>query len=220
MFILKNIHNLISNKLVLLCFWCLSITSCITMTTEVKDWVKAENIEDVKGKYHFLTEDGVKIYLPDTFKKYSSYEYLELLDSVATKKSYAFESRAIESLKDLDGNFYIFFDKDYGITYTINTLPYFPFTRSDAGQLLGIIRRNNEKITRREKIEFTKISAKYTGNKKQQIFRSIYKVDHPNTALSLYSTAYIISSNNKTVMVKLSSAFDINFDPFIQKMIL
>ncbi|WP_299555167.1 hypothetical protein [Seonamhaeicola sp.] len=208
------------NIALLLCLILLCITSCLNITSDIKNWIEIENIEDINGKYHFLSDDGVKIYLPDTFKKYTSSEYLKLLDSLATKKSYAFESRAVETLRDLDGNFYIYFDEAFGITYTINTLPYFPFSKRDASQLLGIIRMNNEKITKKEDIKFTKITAKYTGNKKQQIFRSIYKVDYPDTDLSLFSTAYIISSNGKTVMIKLSSIYDINFDPFIQKMIL
>ncbi|WP_406684741.1 hypothetical protein N1F78_03155 [Seonamhaeicola sp. MEBiC1930] len=196
------------------------MSSCINIASDVKHWFEIENVEEVKGKYHFLSEDGIKIYLPDTFKKYSSSEYLKIIDSLTSKKDYAFELRAIETLRDLKGNFYIYFDNEFGITYTLNTLPYFPFSKRDASQLLGIIRMNNEKITRKENIEFTKITAKYTGNKKQQIFRSIFKVDYPETDVSTYSTAYIISSNGKTTMIKLSSIYDINFDPFIQKMII
>jgi len=190
------------------------------MSSEIQNWIDIENIEDIDGVYHHLNDDGIKVYLPDTFKKYSSAEYLRLLDSLSTKKNYIFESRALETLRDLKGNLYIYFDDTYGITYTLNTLPYFPFSRGDAAQLLGIIKKNNEKITRKENIEFTKITAKYSGNKDMQFFRSIYKIDYPNTDLSTYSTAYIISSKNKTVMIKLSSVYEIDFDPFIQKMII
>jgi len=190
------------------------------MSSEIKNWIDIEHIEDINGHYHFLNDDGIKVYLPATFKKYSSSKYLKLLDSLSTEKNYVFESRALEALRDLKGNLYIYFDDTFGITYTLNTLPYFPFSKRDATQLLGIIKKNNEKVTRQEKIEFTKLTAKYSGNKDLQFFRSIYKVDYPNFDLSTYSTAYIISSNNKTVMIKLSSIYEIDFDPFIQKMIL
>ncbi len=211
---MKN-RYLLSFYLLALC-----LTSCLNVGAELKKWFEIEKIEDVEGKYHFLSDDGIKIYLPSTFKEYSSSEYIKLLDSVSSGKPYTFESSAIETLRDLKGNFYIYFDKDYGITYTINTIPYFPFSKRDASQILGLIRLNNEKITEKENIEFTKITAKYLGNKQQQIFRAIYKIDYPVTDLSLFSTAYFISSKGKTVMIKLSSIYDINFDPFIQKMIM
>lgn len=198
----------------------MSFISCLNVVSNVKNWIEIQNIEEIPGKYHFLSDDGIKIYLPDVFKKYSTIDYLKLLDSISSEKDYAFESRTIESLRDFEGNFYIYFDELSGVTYTINTIPYFPFSKRDASQLLGIIRLNNGKVAKKQNINFNKITAKYKGNKKQQIFKSIFKVDYPEKEMLLYSTAYIISSNGKTVMIKLSSIYDIDFDPFIQKMIM
>lgn len=206
--------------LIVFSFFALCNASCISMVSEVKNWIEASNIEDVIGKYHFLNDNGIKIYLPDTFKKYSTPNYLKLIDSIASETDYTFEAQAIKTLRDMEGEFYIYFDELFGVTYTVNTLPHFPFSRKDASQLLGIIRLNNEKISKKQDINFTKVTAKYRGNEKQQIFKSIYKVDHQKTDISIFSTAYIISSNKKTVMIKLSSIYEIDFDPFIQKMIM
>lgn len=198
----------------------LTLASCLNGNSGIENWIEIKNSEDISGKYHSLSDDGIKVYLPNTFKKYSTNEYLQLLDSISSKKDYEFESKAVETLRDLEGNFYIYFDDTYGITYTINTLPYFPFSKRDASQLLGIIRLNNEKVSETQNIDFTKLTAKYSGNKKQQIFKAVYKVDYPEKGTSLFSTSYIISSNRKTVMIKLSSIYDIDFNPYIQKMVL
>lgn len=198
----------------------LLLASCLNVATSIENWIEIENIEDVSGKYHLLSDDGVKIYLPDTFKKYATNEYLKLIDSFSTKKNYEFESKNIETLRDIDGNFYIYFDETYGVTYTINTLPYFPFSKRDASQILGIIRLNNEKVSESRDINFTKITAKYSGNKSQQLFKVVYKVDYPEMDIPLYSSSYIISSNRKTLMIKLSSIHDIDFNPYIQKMVM
>lgn len=198
----------------------LILASCLNGNSGIENWIEIKNSEDISGKYHSLSDDGIKVYLPNTFKKYSTNEYLQLLDSISSKKDYEFESKAVETLRDLEGNFYIYFDDTYGITYTINTLPYFPFSKRDASQLLGIIRLNNEKVSETQNIDFTKLTAKYSGSKKQQIFKAIYKVDYPEKGTSLFSTSYIISSNRKTVMIKLSSIYNIDFNPYIQKMVL
>lgn len=207
-----------SHLFILLCV--IILTSCLNGTNSIKNWIEIKDAEAISGKYHSLSDDGIKVYLPDTFKEYTTNEYLQLLDSVSSKKDYEFESKAVETLRDLEGNFYIYFDDTYGVTYTINTLPYFPFSKRDASQLLGIIRLNNEKISETQNIDFTKLTAKYSGNKKQQIFKAIYKVDYSDKGTSLFSNSYIISSNRKTVMIKLTSIYDIDFNPYIQKMVL
>ncbi|GGD03353.1 hypothetical protein [Hyunsoonleella pacifica] len=196
------------------------MASCLNGTSGIENWIEIKNSEDISGKYHSLSDDGIKVYLPNTFKKYNTNKYLQLLDSISSKKDYEFESKVVETLRDLEGNFYIYFDDTYGITYTINTLPYFPFSKRDASLLLGIIRLNNEKVSETQNIDFTKLTAKYSGNKKQQIFKAIYRVDYPEKGSSLFNTSYIISSNRKTVMIKLSSIYDIDFNPYIKKMVL
>ncbi|MFI1772481.1 hypothetical protein [Thalassobellus citreus] len=190
------------------------------MTSDIKNWIEIDNIEDVSGKYHFLSSDGIKIYLPDSFKKYSTAEYQYLLDSLTTKEDYQLEIKRLQYLKQMKGNFYIFFDEDTRSTYTINTMPYMPFNKQDAKYLSGLISMNNEKVSNKTDLDFTKITAKYSGNSKTQIFKTIYKVDNTKKELTSFNSSYIVSSNKKTVYIQLLTGFEANFDLFLQKMIL
>lgn len=199
----------------------LSFNSCFnTVATEVKNWIEINNIEDVKGSYHFLGDDGIKIFLPQSFKKYSSVGYQQVLDSLATKKNYDLEMKRLQVLREMEGNFYIFFDKETRSTYTINTLPYTPLHRGDAQYILGMISMNHKKIAQKTDLEFTKITAKYNSNKTTQIFKAIHRIDDTKKSISTYNSSYILTSNKKTVFLQLHTGFDVDFDPFLQKMIL
>ena len=195
------------------------LVSCI-ITPDVKSWIETTNIEEVKGKYHFLSDDGLKIYLPTVFKKYSTAEYEYLLDSlITTKEDYKLELKRLQHLREMQGNFYIFFDEETRATYTLNTLPYMPLHKSDAQYILGIISMNNEKISQKTNLEFTKLTAKYSASKGAQIFKAIHKVDNLKKQHTYYNASYIVSANGKTIYVQLLTGFEANFDPFLQKTI-
>ncbi|AXP81437.1 hypothetical protein CJ739_2363 [Mariniflexile rhizosphaerae] len=201
-------------------FLSLCNTSCLSIAKDVKSWIEVSDIEDVRGKYHFLTEDQIKIYLPDTFKKYSRAGYEKLLDSLASKKNYELEIKRLEFLRNMEGNFHIFFDEETRSTYTINTMPYMPMHKGDAQYILGMISMNNDKISRTTDLEFTKITAKYSANACTQIFKAIHKIENKKKQLTSFNSSYIVSANSKTIYIQLLTGFDVNFDPFLQKMIL
>ena len=194
--------------------------SCINPIAEVKNWMEAKSVEEIIGKYHFLDNDGIKVYLPQVFERYSSVEYQQLLDSLATEKQFEFESKRLKSLREMEGSFYIFFDADSRSTFTINTLPYMPITRSDAQYLLGMISVSNDRTSYNSDLNFTKLSAVYHGSKDQHIFKSIYRIDNDKTDAEVYNSTYIISSNHKTVWIQLTTPFEADFDMFIQKLIM
>ncbi|WP_308990466.1 hypothetical protein QLS71_003160 [Mariniflexile litorale] len=201
-------------------FLILSNTSCLSIAKDVESWIEVSNIEDVQGKYHFLTEDQIKIYLPDTFKKYSRVGYEKLLDSLASKKDYELEIKRLEFLREMEGNFYLFFDEETRSTYTINTMPYMPIHKSDAQYILSMISMNNEKISKKTDLEFTKITAKYNANNSTQLFKAIHKIENIKKQHTSFNSSYIVSANKKTIYIQLLTGFDVNFDPFLQKMIL
>ncbi|MBP0904361.1 hypothetical protein ACFSKN_12650 [Mariniflexile gromovii] len=205
---------------ILFSFLMLSSTSCLTIAKDVKNWIEINDIEDVQGKYHFLTQDQIKIYLPDTFKKYSRAGYEKLLDSLANKKDFELELKRLESLREMEGNFYIFFDEETRSTFTINTMTYMPIHKGDAQFILGMISLNNKKIAKESNLEITKITAKYSATDKMQLFKAIHKIDHKKKQLTNYNASYILSANKKTIYIQLLTGFDVNFDPFLQKMIL
>jgi hypothetical protein len=193
--------------------------SCLNLTNEAQNWLENENVENIAGKYHFLDDTGTKIYLPTDFERFSLAKYQKLLDSLVTKKEYNFEIDRLNELRKMEGSLYIFFDKNTGSTYTVNTIPFFKFSRQSAGQLLGLIQLNNQKAAKDSEITFTKISAKYGGNVNQQLFKAIYKVKAKKIKQEVFNSSYIISSNDKTVFVQLTTEFEADFDPFIEKMI-
>ena len=195
--------------------------SCIQGAVEVKNWLEASNDEEVYGTYHFLAEDGIKIFLPEVFKKYPIIEYTKLLDSLAIgKKEYQEEKKRLNFLRALDGNFHIFFDGETRSTYTINAMPYMPLYKKDAQYLLGMIRLANEKNTENSNLEFTKITAKYNASSGPQIFKVVHRIDNTKTKDFSFNSTYIVSHNNKTIYIQLSSPYEASFDPYLEKMIM
>ena len=120
----------------------------------------------------------------------------------------------------MDGSLYIYFDKNTKSTYTINTRPYIKFDKDNASQLLGLIKSNNDKVTKNSGAKFTKITAKYGGNANQQLFKAIYKISGKRMKNDMFNSSYIISSNEKTVFIQITTATKTDFDNFIEKMLL
>lgn len=181
---------------------------------------KKANTENLSGKYHFLEDTGAQIFLPQAFERYSLTKYQRLLDSLTTKKEYEIETERLQSLSKMDGSLYIYYDKKNGSTFTINTRPYFAFTKEDAPQLLGLITENNDKVIENSDAKFTKITAKYGGDKKQQLFKAVYKVSGKSMKTDVFNTSYIISSKGQTVFIQLSTKEELNFDPYLEKILL
>ena len=199
---------------------CVFFSSCLNLVDETQNWFDNKNINDLPGKYHFLEDNGTKVFLPNDFERVSLSEYQHLLDSLVTKKAYRFETKRLNSLSEMDGSLYLFFDKNSQSTYTINTVPYMKFSKNDAGQLLGLINLNNEKASKNTGAIFKKITAKFGGNKSQQLFKTIYRISDKNIENDMFNSTYIISAKDKTVYVQLTTGFEADFDPFIEKMML
>lgn len=191
--------------------------SCLNSAKEENNWLDDEKIS---GKYHLLEDHGSKVYLPMDFERYSLSKYQKLLDSLKTKNKNKFETERLNILGKMEGALYIFYDKNTGSTYSINTIPYYPFNKDNASQLLDLIRANNEKVSKKSDAIFSKITAKYGGNPNQQLFKTIYKVSGKHLKNDIFNSTYIISSNDKTVFVQLMTRIKTDFDPFIDKMML
>lgn len=195
--------------------------SCLEVVKEVTDWTQFEDIETVKGNTHYLDKDGVKLFLPKTFKKYASVEYLALIDSlVIDNKELEIERARFRNIRKMEGNHYIFFDNSINATYTLNSVPYTPISRQDAKFILGIVMQNQEEVANNTDLNFTKITAKHNDNGKTQIFKAIFKLENQKLQQQAFQHVYFISSNKKTVLINLMAPFEINFDPFLEKMIL
>lgn len=204
-----------------LCFIAITFTSCLEVAKGISNWTQIEDIEAVEGKTHYLGDDGIKLFLPTSFKRYSSIKYLALLDSLATDyKELEIERTRLKHMREMDGNHYIYFDDTVNATYTLNTIPFTPISRQDAKFVLGIIRQNQEQLSELTDLDYTKITAKHNDNGKTQIFKAIFKIENQKLQQQAFQHAYFISSNNKTVLINLMAPFEVYFDPFIEKMIL
>ncbi|MDB9755460.1 hypothetical protein OAB20_04140 [Winogradskyella sp.] len=199
----------------------LSLTSCLEVASEITNWTEITDVNDVPGKTLYLGDDGIKLFLPKTFKRYSTIEYLKLLDSIVVdNKDMEIERTRVKYMRELEGNHYIYFDKTINATYTLNTIPYLPITRQDAKFILGIVRQSQNQLEALTDLEYEKITAKHNDNGKTQIFKAIFKLTNTTKQQQGYQHAYYISSNNKTVLINLMAPFEVNFDPFLEKMIL
>lgn len=205
----------------LFCILSVLLTSCLEVAKGISDWTQIDDFEAIEGETHYLGDDGIKLFLPTSFKRYSSIQYLTLLDSLATdNKELEIERTRLKYMREMEGNHYIYFDDSVNATYTLNTVPYTPISRQDAKFILGIIRQNQEQLSEYSDLDYTKITAKHNDNGKTQVFKAIFKIENQKLEQQAFQHAYFISSNNKTVLINLMAPFEVYFDPFIEKMIL
>ena len=199
----------------------LSLTSCVEAIKEFNTWEVTENIEELPGKYHFLEKEGIKVFLPEVFERTSMAEYLELVKKTGSKDEYVFEVNQFKTRSKMDGNFYIYFDAESGSTYSIYTRPYLQMYKEDASNLLGVIRKNQEEAAKDLPRKFTKLTAKFDDSRGPQIFKAIYKVENTKKKSRVFQHSYIVSNNDHTVFINLTTPIeDVNFDIFLQKMVM
>ncbi|MDO1500056.1 hypothetical protein Q2T40_07915 [Winogradskyella maritima] len=200
-------------------FMAVSALSCKDLEKDIDDITNPAPTSENIGSTHYLNEDGIKIVLPDGFKKLSAYEYEQILKKIAPKKQLDAELKRLKEQRTMDGNFYLFFDEASGSTYTANTIPYTPISRKDATNLLSLIRKNQEEFLEDKNTNVIKVTAKYSAGVSAEVFKAIFKVDNTKTKTSYHQTGYFISSNDKTVMINLTTRDLVDFDPYIQKMV-
>ncbi|MEJ6792701.1 MAG: hypothetical protein QNK89_08260 [Lacinutrix sp.] len=82
-----------------------SIQSCAESVQGMKSWIDATSIEQVQGEYHLLAEDGIKVFLPNPFKKLTTEQYKSIIKTIITPKAFKIEDKRLEQLKKLEGNF-------------------------------------------------------------------------------------------------------------------
>ncbi|WP_034059632.1 hypothetical protein [Lacinutrix jangbogonensis] len=207
-------------KIILLFFILLSFQSCIEGVKGLQSWIDASNIEEVKGEYHFLSEDGIKVFLPSVFKKHTTEEYKGIIKKLLPSKDFKLEDKRLELLKKMDGNFSVFYDKETQSTFTVNSLPYQPIYKKDAQYLLGMIRMNYENNNKDPDIEYTKVTAKYNADRGPQIFKAVFKIENTSTKIVSYIFTYVISANEKTAWIQLQSPYENGVDDYLNKLVM
>ena len=179
--------------------------------------IKAEDV----GEYHSLLNDAIKIFLPVGFRELSESEIQIFIDSIKVEEHRDYFKKSYEMRKFISNNYYNFYNQEYESEIQVTTIPYTPFDRSSASQLLYLLRKEYEKYEEITGISHSKITAKYLGTHSLQVFKAIYLLsnnsDNKNSELQLFKTVYIISSNNKSFILNVMTPFEFDFDPFVRK---
>lgn len=207
-------------KTIGLLFLVLVTTSCAELAKEATTWTEIEDEHAVPGKYHFLESDGTKIFLPESFKRYSISDMQKVMDSLMDGDAYEYEVNRLNELKDAKGEFYIYYDKDSGSSCMISTLEYMPMSKDDAQELLGFMRFRSDESFGDFGINFERISAIYSGDSQKYIFKAVFRLSEPKKDNEWYHSSYVVTSNLKTIYVQLITGFEVDFDPYITKTIL
>ena len=174
----------------------------------------------VFGPVNYLENDGIRMILHSNFERYSASKYESVLDSISSGKTFEIERDRLKHLRNIDGNNYIFFDKNSNSTLTINTIPYKKVLRADAKTLLSDIVRDQYQITNETGAKFIKVTAKYNESATTQIFKAIFKViPKKKKAKESFIHTYYISSKDKSLVINLKTTLDMDFDPYLEKMI-
>lgn len=205
----------------------LQIVICLAVVLQsCKGEVKLDNIlndEPQKstaiGTKHFLEEDGIQLQLPEDFERLSIAEYSEIINQKQQAKNFIIESAELKKSRSLNGNGYVFFNTKNKSTYLINAIPYDEIKKDDAQKLLGIIRQNHKEISQKNKVEFKKETAKFKAIPGFQVFKAVFMANFKNQKNAKYQHSYFINSNGKSVLIKLITPEDIDFDKYIEKMI-
>ncbi|MBT8245502.1 MAG: hypothetical protein HKP48_11525 [Winogradskyella sp.] len=204
----------------------ISLLSLVFILQSCKENSKLQNILDNEeptttliGNKHILEEDGIQLQLPEDFKRLSVAEYSKILNQKKNRTKFNIEREELKNVRSLNGNSYIFFNEKNNSSYYINTIPYSEIKKDDAQKLLGIIRQNQNDVSKKSKVKFDRLTAKFKSTTGAQIFKAIFKAEFEKTKNTQYQHSYFINSNEKSVLLTLITSKEINFDKYIEKMI-
>ena len=212
--------NKITKHIVSLIALSLLFFACDDIAKGVPSWSEVNEGAELKGTYHFLENDGIKVFLPTVFERYSAVEYERVLDSIVSKENIKLEKARLKELRKMNGNFYIYFEPESLSSLTVNTLEYMPLHKQDAQRLLSIMRQSYEELIKENKLSYKKVTASYSETPRVQVFKAIFKVKNPREKTETFQTNYFVSSEDKTFFIKLITGNEVNFDPFLKKIIL
>ena len=196
-----------------------TFTGCQELVRQIPNWPVAENIEEIPGTYFDLEDDGIRTYLPQSFKRYNIEQYREVVQSSADSVLLAREIKLLENMRDdRSSNFYLFFDKKNSSSYILNAFPYSDFSRQDAQLLLGLIRKRRE-VQKNSRLKYEKRAAYYKETADVKYFKAVYKISNTKNNGDAFQQIYLMSTAaRKTFQIILTTPFEVNFDPFVRKM--
>jgi len=207
----------------LICF--ITLVSCDMLTSkkgfDEKNLIKPEDV----GVYHKLKDDNIKIYLPQGFNELTEDEIRKFHKQIKDEKIRYFFEKSYDSQRLVKGNLYNFYSEEYESEISIQTLPYIPFSKSNAIELLYYLREGFSEYQKVTGIYHNKIKATYFGERTLQFFKARYRLTRFNSYndeqekenYQMFKTVYLITSKRKTFMITIITPFEEDFDPFIRK---
>ena len=202
------------------------LLTLLSLFISCDDKTKNEVISDnnsyessISNNTQFLENDGIKLLLPENFKRYSSAEYEVILKTLTKGKILDLEEKRLRHLRNIDGNHYIYFDKASKSTILVNTIPYVPILRKNATSILADITRDLIEICKISKQDFSKVTGKYSETPKAQIFKSIHKVfDKGKKNSTRYLHKYYIAfPKDKNLIIDINTTLEFDFDKYLAK---
>jgi len=201
----------------------LGLVSCKKDASEQATYEKYLIKPEDRGEFHALENDNMKIFLPEGFEAVSDEEIKKFHKQIANKKERYYYEKTFELRKAMKGNFYNFYGNNSATEVSVQTLPYMPFSKQNAKELLFYLRKGNERFQEVTGIYHTKITSTYSGERSLQIFKAKYRLsyfeqeDEEKENYEMFRTVYLITSNKKTFSVTILTPFEDDFDPYIRK---
>lgn len=189
--------------------------SCI----KSKPYLPKNEKENIPGTFFILKEDNIKLFLPVSFEEFSEETYQELIDSLPNSYDKEIEQKRFNLLKYSKGSTYYFKDLSTSTLLTIKTQPYLKFGREQSAYLLGMLSNRAQEYAEVTGNKTRKITAGYSGNHITNVFKAVYELTNENSEKA-YNTLYLISSNFKTFWVHIYSKNQINYNNFIEKIVV
>lgn len=174
------------------------------------------------GEYHAIGQSGLKVFLPEGFKALTESDKQAIVDAIEDEKTRDYVKKNYNMRKFATVDFYDFYNFELSSDIIVATLPYMPFSKQNAKELLYYIRKANEKEEEVTDIYHEKVKATYSGGTDFQMFKAIYMLKTYDEVKKeyvdmLYKTVYLISSNKKTFSLTITTPYELDFDPFIKK---
>lgn len=215
----EALHYMVKNSIpyLMFLFFATTLVSCMEVGQKVVDWMSLEEGDiEVDGNYHILEEDGVRVFLPANFQRYSLADYQQTLKKRLSKEEADVQIKNINQKAELEGELYIYYEEESGSTCLVFGMPYTEMKKSDAQLFLGMMRTQVQKYLEGDS-NYEKITAKYVGYPTQYIFKSVYRISSEEKNFEYYNALYFVTRKNKTIAFQLITPIGVYFDPFIEK---
>ena len=190
----------------------LSLFSC----QEIKKSEDKKAIVD--GKYVQLDGEFLKIFVPESFRKQSLDEYKNEILKIEDSLTRANKLLKFNQLKFSKGDIYFLKEENDASEILVKEMDYFPFTKKESGMLLTMLSNSCQEFASSSEATCEKRDAGYSGNSKTKVFKAVFEIAYKTH--KAYNCYYAVTSNSKTYMIRVFSNYPLNYDHYLEKLII